>query len=178
MSRLYASELNCPLRTASATGQPSHAGQNVRAQAVGPDRVAAGTWMSAIDGHAQRRGRFWLPVCMMRTHCTGSIAARVSFICRAQRPMNQRSGCGSARQACMGGTALCTSNAGPKRWAISAARRSRQIAHRSGLSKPVASLAPIESTTMSRRAQGAASSSSIKPGESSPLAASTGQYTV
>jgi hypothetical protein len=39
-----------------------NASQNVRAQALGPDRVAGGTGMDAIDGHAQRRCRFWMPV--------------------------------------------------------------------------------------------------------------------
>ena len=59
---LCASELCDSLRTASEIWPYSNAGQNVRAQIFGPDRVARGTWMDAVHGHAHRRRRFWVPV--------------------------------------------------------------------------------------------------------------------
>ena len=42
---------------------------------------------------------------MMRPAWCNNSPARLWFICLAQWPMNQRSGCGNTRQACMGGTA-------------------------------------------------------------------------
>ena len=63
-------------------------------------------------------------------------AAQPATVCRAQRPMTQRSGCGKALQVCVAGTAVCTSGLGWKRQAIRSARQFCRCAQCSGMGTP------------------------------------------